>query len=202
MSATEKTPLRRRLVNPDSASQTTVSESTSTTATDVTESTQTVDDASEEGGAAPAEDDEANEDGGVDAEGSGETKLTPRKHKNVKVVHHKPRMRKRAHTAIFLLGSLFGILAAGFFAKRNDLIDFPIGEISMDSFLDVLPRSLVADMRDLVVCSLIMRTEKSDLAPVLTNGREERKTTSKATTPSRWAPRRERTASRSTTPSS
>lgn len=67
----------------------------------------------------------------------------------VKLVHPK---RKRKLGAIFLLGSLFGIIAAGFFAKTNDLIDFPeIGELSVDSLLDVLPAGLVKDVRDLVV---------------------------------------------------
>ncbi|KAL2263313.1 hypothetical protein VTK26DRAFT_7296 [Humicola hyalothermophila] len=70
----------------------------------------------------------------------------------VKVVHHRPKTRKRKTTAIFLLGSLFGIIAAGFFAKSNDLIDFPeFGELSVDNFLDVLPAGLVKDMRELVV---------------------------------------------------
>lgn len=65
--------------------------------------------------------------------------------------HHEPKTRKRRNTAIFLLGSLFGIIAAGFFAKSNDLIEFPeIGELSMDSFFDVFPAGLVKDMRDLV----------------------------------------------------
>jgi phospholipid:diacylglycerol acyltransferase len=68
------------------------------------------------------------------------------------VLYHRPKTRKRRTTAIFLLGSLFGIIAAGFFAKSNDLIDFPeIGELSMDSFFDVLPAGLVKDMRELVV---------------------------------------------------
>lgn len=59
--------------------------------------------------------------------------------------------KKRRNTLIFLLGSLFGLVAAGFFAKSNDLIDFPeLGELSMDSFLDVLPAGLVTDMRELV----------------------------------------------------
>lgn len=75
----------------------------------------------------------------------------------VKVVHSK---RKRSLGAIFLLGSLFGIIAAGCFAKSNDLIDFPeIGELSVDNLLDVLPAGLVKDVRDLVVrlfaCSLV-----------------------------------------------
>jgi phospholipid:diacylglycerol acyltransferase len=75
----------------------------------------------------------------------------------VKVVHHRPKQRKRKTTAIFLLGSLFGLVAAGFFAKSNDLIDFPeLGELSMsmDSLFDVLPAGLVKDMRDLVVSFL------------------------------------------------
>jgi phospholipid:diacylglycerol acyltransferase len=82
-------------------------------------------------------------------EGAKESDKTPA----VKVIHHHPpRTRKRKTTAIFLLGSLFGIIAAGFFAKSNDLIDFPeIGELSMDSFLDVLPAGLVKDMREMVV---------------------------------------------------
>jgi len=75
----------------------------------------------------------------------------------VKVVHHRSKkqgQRKRKTTAIFLLGSLFGLVAAGFFAKSNDLISFPeISDLSMsmDSLFDVLPASLVKDMRDLVV---------------------------------------------------
>lgn len=72
----------------------------------------------------------------------------------VKIVHHRHKARKRRTGAIFLLGSLFGIIAAGFFAKSNDLIDFPgIGDLSVDSLLDVLPAGLVKDVRDLVVRS-------------------------------------------------
>lgn len=67
----------------------------------------------------------------------------------VEHVHHKTRKRRLGF--IFLLGSLFGIVAAGFFAKSNDLIDFPeFGDLSMDSLFDVLPAGLVRDMRDLV----------------------------------------------------
>ncbi len=70
----------------------------------------------------------------------------------ITVVHHHKKTRKRRTTAIFLLGSLFGIVVAGFFANSNDLINLPdIGELSMDSLLDVLPAGLVKDMRDLVV---------------------------------------------------
>ncbi|KAI1371022.1 LACT-domain-containing protein [Hypoxylon crocopeplum] len=72
---------------------------------------------------------------------------------NVKVVHgdHKPKTRKRRNTFIFLMGSLFGLIAAGFLAKNNDLIELPeIGELSMDSLLDALPAGLIKDMKDLV----------------------------------------------------
>lgn len=70
----------------------------------------------------------------------------------VKVIHHRARPRKRGVTAIFLLGSLFGLIGAGFFAKNNDLIAFPeIGELSMDSLFDVLPATFMRDIRDLVV---------------------------------------------------
>jgi phospholipid:diacylglycerol acyltransferase len=76
---------------------------------------------------------------------------------NVQIIQHthKNKTRKRRTTFIFLLGSLFGIIAAGFLAKSNDLIDFPeIGDLSMDSLMDVLPAGLVKDMRDLVVCRI------------------------------------------------
>lgn len=71
---------------------------------------------------------------------------------HAEVVQEKPKTRKRRNTFIFLLGSLFGIVAAGFFASTNDLIDFPeLGDLSVDSLLDVLPAGLVRDYRDLLV---------------------------------------------------
>ncbi|KAL1881365.1 hypothetical protein VTK73DRAFT_4372 [Phialemonium thermophilum] len=79
------------------------------------------------------------------------SKTQSSKDDKILVVHHKPKTRKRRNTAIFLLGSLFGIIAAGFFAKSNDLIEFPeIGDLSMDSLFDVLPAGLVRDLRDLM----------------------------------------------------
>ena len=94
----------------------------------------------------------------------------------VKIVHHHhpshgaTKTRKRRNTFIFLLGSLFGIIAAGLFAKNNDLIYFPeLGGLSMDSLLDVLPAGLVKDMTDLVVCcfSWLVRVQ----VPVRQTGR-------------------------------
>ncbi|TAQ87626.1 hypothetical protein B7494_g4079 [Chlorociboria aeruginascens] len=62
----------------------------------------------------------------------------------------RPKTRKRRTGFIFFLGGLFGIVAAGFFAGKNDLIDFPdMGELRMDSLMDVLPAGFVKDARDL-----------------------------------------------------
>ncbi|RYP69788.1 hypothetical protein DL771_005897 [Monosporascus sp. 5C6A] len=72
----------------------------------------------------------------------------------VRIIHHRhpPKTRRRRNTFIFLLGSLFGLIAAGFLAQSNDLIELPeIGELSMDSLLDVLPAGLAKDMRDFVI---------------------------------------------------
>ena len=53
---------------------------------------------------------------------------------------------------MFFLGGLFGILVAGYFARSNNLIDFPeFRELSMDSLLDVLPAGFVMDAKDLAV---------------------------------------------------
>ncbi|ORY67089.1 Lecithin:cholesterol acyltransferase-domain-containing protein [Pseudomassariella vexata] len=70
----------------------------------------------------------------------------------VKIVHHthKDKTKKRKTTFIFLLGSLFGIIAAGFLAKENDLIP-EMGELSMfDTIFEALPAGLAKDLRDLM----------------------------------------------------
>ncbi|KAH8592368.1 Lecithin:cholesterol acyltransferase-domain-containing protein [Bisporella sp. PMI_857] len=64
---------------------------------------------------------------------------------------HKKERGKRKTGFIFFLGGLVGIVAAGFFAQKSDLIDFPeFGELSMDSLIDVLPSGFMKDARDLV----------------------------------------------------
>jgi phospholipid:diacylglycerol acyltransferase len=64
--------------------------------------------------------------------------------------HLKSNGHKRRHLFLFFLGGLAGIFAAGFFARSNDLIEFPeFG--AMDSLLDVLPANVVKDARDLMV---------------------------------------------------
>lgn len=68
--------------------------------------------------------------------------------------HKKPKGTKRRNGFVFILGGLFGLLLAGFFAGKTDLIELPdIGELSMDSLMDVLPAGFVKDVRDLVVWS-------------------------------------------------
>lgn len=119
-------------------------------------------------------------DGDADADANNSTPTTPsesptpsvrddddspaRPGEKVKVVHHRhqtlSKTRKRRNTFIFLLGSLFGILLAGFLANNNELISLPeIGDLSMDSILDVLPAGLAKDMREFVVCSRGRRRE-------------------------------------------
>lgn len=65
---------------------------------------------------------------------------------------NKPPTRKRRNGLIFFLGGLFGLVAAGFFAQRSDLLEFPeLGEFSMESLIDVLPAGFVMDARELAV---------------------------------------------------
>lgn len=73
---------------------------------------------------------------------------------------HHPKSRKKRNGLIFFLGGLFGIVAAGFFAQKSDLIDFPeFGDITMDSIMDVLPAGFVKDARDLAVSSSVLMAE-------------------------------------------
>jgi phospholipid:diacylglycerol acyltransferase len=68
---------------------------------------------------------------------------------------NKPKTRKRRNGFIFFLGGVFGLLAAGFFAQRSDLLDFPeLRELSMESLIEVLPAGFVSDARDLAVSAL------------------------------------------------
>lgn len=105
----------------------------------------------------------------------------------VKIVNTK---RKRKLGAIFLLGGIVGVIAAGFFASSNDLIDFPeIGELSVDSLLDVLPAGLVRDVRDLVVRynahELASRVRVERALTMMSCYRKESATTWTPTNPSR-----------------
>lgn len=113
----------------------------------------------------------------------------------------KPPARKRKSTFIFFLGSLFGIIAAGFLAQNNELINLPeLMDLNVESFLDVLPAAFVKDMRDLVVCSVCLCQVEACKSKSC-GYRMARGNTSIVTTPSRSAPKRKQRASTSTTPS-
>ena len=61
---------------------------------------------------------------------------------------------KRRNGVVFLIGGLAGIVAAGLFAGKTDLIDFPeLKDLSMDSLMDVLPAGVLKDARELSVSS-------------------------------------------------
>ena len=105
----------------------------------------------------------------------------------VKVVHHieKAKTQKRKSTLIFLIGSLCGLIAAGFLAQSNDLIAFPeFGELSMDSFLDVLPAGFSKEMKDLMVCSpTMLRNFRGRIGLTCCDSRTANVVTPKATMP-------------------
>ncbi len=66
--------------------------------------------------------------------------------------------KKRLNGFVFVLGGLFGIVVAGFFAGKNDLIDFPeFADLSLDSIIDVLPAGFVKDVQDLMVGFLLIQ---------------------------------------------
>jgi phospholipid:diacylglycerol acyltransferase len=62
-------------------------------------------------------------------------------------VSRRSSIKRRPNTYIFVLGILFGLVAAGFFARSRDLIEFP----ELGGVLDALPAYLVKDVRELVV---------------------------------------------------
>lgn len=85
------------------------------------------------------------------------TKLTKQK-------LHKPKGVKRRFGFIFFLGGLFGLVIAGVFAQKNDLIDLGslaemsgVGELSglgldsVEGWLNVLPEGFLSDARELKV---------------------------------------------------
>lgn len=63
---------------------------------------------------------------------------------------------RRRSVWVFVLGGLFGIFLAGFFASNNGSLDklvemAGIGDMNLDSLLDVLPAGLIRDVQDLQV---------------------------------------------------
>lgn len=73
-----------------------------------------------------------------------------------KVEGAKVKGTKRRAGLLFFLGGLFGLVMAGFFAKQNDLIDFPGLEdlnLSVEGWMDVLPQGFLQDAKELKVNS-------------------------------------------------
>ncbi len=84
---------------------------------------------------------------------------------------------KRRTGFIFFLGGLFGIIIAGFFAQKNDLIDLAgfgdltemagLGDLGLDRLMDVLPAGFLQDAKELKVCSTSsLFPSSSSLQPV------------------------------------
>lgn len=64
---------------------------------------------------------------------------------------------KRRSAWVFVLGGLFGLFVAGFFASSNGGLDklvtmAGLEDMNLDTILDVLPAGLISEVRDLQVC--------------------------------------------------
>ena len=65
---------------------------------------------------------------------------------------HKKRSKRRPWL-IFVLGGLFGIVIAAFFAQRNDVINLEsLMDMNLESLIDVIPAGIIKDARDITVC--------------------------------------------------
>ena len=82
------------------------------------------------------------------AAGSEPVSVIPTAHLK-KLTHRKS---KRRQTAIFVLGGLFGIMVAIFFAQRHDVISLEgLADLNLDSLIDVIPAGIVREAKDLTV---------------------------------------------------
>lgn len=65
---------------------------------------------------------------------------------------------KRRNAWIFVLGGLFGIAVAAFFAGNQDMLDLrALADVNLDSILDVLPAGLIKDAQALQVCGIFLQ---------------------------------------------
>jgi phospholipid:diacylglycerol acyltransferase len=68
--------------------------------------------------------------------------------------HKAKKGTKRRNAWVFGLGGLFGLVAAGFFASSNEMLDIQaLKDLSLDSVFDVLPAGLIKDAQELQVGS-------------------------------------------------
>lgn len=60
------------------------------------------------------------------------------------------RAHKRGHSVVFILGGLFGVLLALFFAQNQEVINFEgILDLNLESLIDVIPAGVIKDAKDL-----------------------------------------------------
>jgi phospholipid:diacylglycerol acyltransferase len=72
----------------------------------------------------------------------------------------KPR-GKRRHSFFFLLGGLFGIFIALFFANQNEVISLDaLMDLNLDSLIDVIPTGILSDAREFTVRICVLRSER------------------------------------------
>lgn len=63
----------------------------------------------------------------------------------------KPR-GKRRHSFVFMLGGLFGIFVAVFFANHNEVISLDLlMDLNLDSLIDVMPQGILRDAKEFTV---------------------------------------------------
>jgi phospholipid:diacylglycerol acyltransferase len=64
--------------------------------------------------------------------------------------------RKRRQGLVFMLGGLFGLLLAAFFADRNDMINLAslpdLADFNFEGLAGILPAGLLNDAKDRSVC--------------------------------------------------
>lgn len=70
----------------------------------------------------------------------------------------KPR-GKRRHSLVFLLGGIFGIFIALFFANHNEVISLDaLMDLNLDSLIDVIPSGILSDAREFTVRLFLLKS--------------------------------------------
>ena len=97
-----------------------------------------------------------------------EYKIVPRQklerlRSDLKVFKGKSKGTKRRNAWIFVLGGIFGIFVAGFFATSNGSLDQLVQftgmkEMSLDSIMDILPSGVIRDVQELQVGGFVDAT--------------------------------------------
>jgi phospholipid:diacylglycerol acyltransferase len=60
---------------------------------------------------------------------------------------------KRSYFWIFVLGGVFGLVLAAFFAQSNDMIDLSgLENMNLDNLRDILPAAFIRDAQQMQVC--------------------------------------------------